>query len=115
MPETGTKPDDPFRVVDRPEADRYEALLADDLVGFSEYRVLHGRLAFLHTEVDDRYEGRGFGRRLAKAALDDVRARGLKVTPICPFIAAYIKRHPEYDDLVWWGRHGAVGNGTERN
>ncbi len=55
---------------------------------------------FTHTEVFPEFEGKGVGSRLATGALDDVRARGLKLTPQCPFISAYIKRHPAYADLV---------------
>lgn len=91
-------------VLDHPEAGRYEARFGDDLAGVIEYRALSGRVVFLHTEVDERFVGRGVGQRLARTALDDLRSRGLRVTPICPFIAAYIKRHPEYEDLVSWGR-----------
>ena len=60
-----------------------------------------GRIAFLHTEIYESFEGMGLGGRLARAALDDARARGLVVVPYCPFIAAYIERHfDEYGDLV---------------
>jgi uncharacterized protein len=55
---------------------------------------------FTHTEVDTRYEGRGVGSALARAALDDVRRQGKLVIAQCPFIAGYIQRHPEYADLA---------------
>ncbi len=91
---------EPLRIVDDPSERRYEALLGDRVVGFTEYRPMPGRLVFTHTEVDAEFEGRGVAGRLAQGALDDVRARGLKLTPLCPFIASFIRRHPEYDDLV---------------
>ena len=55
---------------------------------------------FTHTEVFDAYEGKGVGSALARGALDDVRARGGRLVALCPFIAAYLERHPEYADLV---------------
>jgi predicted GNAT family acetyltransferase len=55
---------------------------------------------FTHTEVPAEWEGQGVGSRLVKGALDDCRARGLSVTPICTFVAGYIERHPEYQDLL---------------
>jgi predicted GNAT family acetyltransferase len=54
----------------------------------------------VHTDVDPRSEGKGAGAALLQGALDDVRARGLKVRPYCPFVAAYLQRHPEYQDLI---------------
>jgi predicted GNAT family acetyltransferase len=87
-------------VRDNPEAGRYEALVGEAVAGFAEYRLVGGRVVFTHTEVADAFEGHGVGSVLAKAALDDVRAKGKPVTPLCPFIAAYIRRHPEYVDLV---------------
>ncbi len=100
--ETGTAAgDEPqVRVADNPDERRYEALLGDRLVGKAEYRLAGSRIIFFHTEVDDAVEGKGVGSRLARGALDDARSRGLRITPRCPFIAAYIRRHPEYADLV---------------
>lgn len=92
--------DDGLHVVDVPSARRFEARLGDRLVGFAEYRTVRGRLILFHTEVDPAAGGRGVGSRLASGALDEIRARGLKVSVKCPFIAAYLERHPEYRDLV---------------
>lgn len=94
-------PDDPDVVVrDNPAAARYELFVAGELAGFASY-VLSGKtMTIPHAEVEPRFEGRGLGSRLAAFALDDVRSRGLSVVPRCPFIAAYIKRHPDYADLV---------------
>jgi uncharacterized protein len=87
-------------VVDVPEASRYELRLADRLIGLAAYRRRDGRIAFTHTEVDESCERRGFGSRLAAAALDDARRQGLEVVPLCPFIAHFIERHDEYAGLV---------------
>ena len=87
-------------VVDVPEESRYELRLDGHLVGLAAYRRRDGCIAFTHTEVDRSLSGRGFGSRLAAAALDDVRRRGLEVLPLCPFMAHYIESHPEYEELV---------------
>ncbi|MGZ4681747.1 MAG: GNAT family N-acetyltransferase [Acidimicrobiales bacterium] len=87
-------------VTDNAAQRRYEARLDGTLAGYAEYRDAPGRRIFTHTQVDDAFEGHGVGGALASAALDDVRRAGLAVVPRCPFIAAYIERHPEYADLV---------------
>jgi uncharacterized protein len=87
-------------VVDAPQASRYELRLGGRLIGLAAYRRRDGRIAFTHTEVDETCEGRGFGSRLAAAALEDARRESLEVVPLCPFIAHYIERHPEYEQLV---------------
>jgi uncharacterized protein len=87
-------------VVDVPEKRRYELRLDGRLIGRAEYRRREGRITFMHTEVDESYEGRGFGGLLAATALEDARRDGLEVAPLCPFIAAYIKHHPDYAELV---------------
>lgn len=63
-------------------------------------RLRGNRVIFTHTQVEPAHEGEGLGSVLAESALDDVRRRGLMAVPLCPFIAAYIERHPDYADLV---------------
>jgi predicted GNAT family acetyltransferase/glutaredoxin len=87
-------------VVDVPEKSRYELRLDGRLIGLAAYRRRDKRIAFTHTEVDESCEGHGFGSRLAAAALEDALREGLEVVPLCPFVAWYIKRHPEYEQLV---------------
>ncbi|HEV3354374.1 MAG TPA: GNAT family N-acetyltransferase [Acidimicrobiales bacterium] len=87
-------------VVDNPDEERYEVLVDGKRAGSAFYDLKPGRIVFLHTEVDPAYEGRGVGGRLAQVALDDVRAKGLRVVARCPFFARYIRHHPEYQDLL---------------
>jgi predicted GNAT family acetyltransferase/glutaredoxin len=87
-------------VVDVPEKSRYELRLDGRLIGLAAYRRRAGHTAFTHTEVDESCEGHGFGSRLAAAVLDDARRHGLRVLPLCPFIAHYVEQHPEYQELV---------------
>lgn len=87
-------------VTDNPEENRYEAHVNGELAGAAFYQPQPDRLVVLHTEVGDAFEGQGVGSRLIGSMLDDIRRRGLSVTPLCAFTRAYIERHPEYDDLV---------------
>jgi predicted GNAT family acetyltransferase len=91
-------------VFNNADAQRYEIRLDDRLAGFAAYRTVGRETVFTHTEIDESFEGQGLGSRLARAALDDVRGAGRVVRPLCPFIAGYIKHHPEYADLVEVGR-----------
>lgn len=79
---------------------RYEVSLGTGIAGFAAYRTAPGSIVFTHTEIDPAFEGQGLAGALARAALDDVRARGLHAVPICPYFKTYIRRHPEYQDLV---------------
>jgi predicted GNAT family acetyltransferase len=82
-------------------AHRYEARVGEEIGGFAVYALRDGVIDFQHTEVDDALEGQGVGSSLARAALDDVRRRGdLTVVASCPFIAEWIDRHPDYQDLL---------------
>ena len=85
------------------EKHRYEAILDGQLAGFAQFRTKPGITIFWHTEVDPGFEGKGVGSTLARAALDDIRSRGERVVAQCPFIAAYIQRHPDYADLLTSG------------
>ena len=87
-------------VENNPAATRYDVRVDGALAGFARYRLGEGVVVFVHTEIGDEYAGQGVGSVLARAALDDVRARGERVVARCPFIAAYIARHPEYQDLL---------------
>lgn len=89
-----------LEVTDNPAEERYEIRADGELAGFTAYRECPLGLAFDHTKIFDAFEGKGVGSKLIQRTLDDVRARGLEVLPICPFVKAYIERHPEYVDLV---------------
>lgn len=78
---------------------RFEAKVKGGLA-LLEYRLHGDTIHFVHTEVPNESEGRGVGGQLAKAGLEFARENKLKVAPLCSFIAVYIKRHPEYVDLV---------------
>jgi predicted GNAT family acetyltransferase/glutaredoxin len=87
-------------VVDVPERSRYELRLGGRLIGLAAYRRRNNRVAFTHTEVEPSCEGRGFGSRLAEAAVEDARRQGLKIVPLCPFIAHYVETHPGHEELA---------------
>ena len=72
----------------------------DGHVAFSEYRRDGDVLTVLHTEVPKELNGRGIGSALVRGILDRARAQGLKVVPVCPFVKAYLGKHPEYADLL---------------
>ena len=87
-------------VRDNPAELRYEALRDGQLVGLIRYRTEPGVVVLVHTEVDEAVEGSGVGSELVHGALDDIRARGLRLVPVCPFVGAFLRRHPEDADLV---------------
>ncbi|MEU4337410.1 GNAT family N-acetyltransferase [Micromonospora lupini] len=87
-------------VEDNPAKNRFEILVDDALAGFAAYVPRGEVLVFTHTEVDRGFQGRGVGGALIRGTLDQVRARGGRVVPQCPFVAAFIDKHPEYADLV---------------
>ena len=78
---------------------RYEMAVKGG-TAFVTYRAEPDRLILLHAEVPRAVEGRGVGSRLVRVVLDDARRRKLRVVPVCGFISAYIRRHPEYADLL---------------
>ncbi|MCU0967610.1 MAG: N-acetyltransferase [Rubrivivax sp.] len=90
---------DPPAVVHRPEASRFEAELAGALA-VCAYRRQGDTLLMTHTEVPPAFEGRGIAAALVCAALDWARAEGLRVRPLCSYVAVYMRRHPETRDLL---------------
>lgn len=89
-----------WKVVDNPGKHRFEVDLGDGSFAIAEYNLLSHKIMFTHTEVPPEHEGQGIGSALIRAALGSARERGLEVIPICPFFAAYIKRHEEVQDLL---------------
>jgi predicted GNAT family acetyltransferase len=94
MSETGD-----LQVVNNEAEGRFEVRLGDQ-VAYTEYRLLKTGILFPHTEVPPAFEGQGVGGKLVRAGMAFARERGELVIPVCPFVAAFITRHPEYHDLV---------------
>ncbi|GAA3398586.1 GNAT family N-acetyltransferase [Streptomyces roseoviridis] len=79
---------------------RYEILVAGERAGLTAYRDRGEQRVFFHTEVDDAYAGQGLASVLVREALTDVRASGKRVVPVCPYVAAFLKKHDEFADLT---------------
>ena len=89
------------QVVDIPERSRFVLERDGEVIGKALYQRAPGVITFTHTEVDPAIQERGLGSLLAKTALDAVAdEQGTRVVAKCPFIAAYIERHPEYQALL---------------
>lgn len=80
--------------------DRFDIEVDGQVAGFAEFTDRGDRRVFPHTEIDPEYGGRGLGSIVVRAALEATRDDGLKVVPLCPFVAKYIERHPEFADLA---------------
>jgi predicted GNAT family acetyltransferase len=94
------QPDDGVTIADNPDEQRFEIFVDGERVGLAEYLTDDEKIVFTHTEVDAPDGRKGLGGRLVATALDEARRRGLVVVPRCPFVSAYIQKHPEYLDLV---------------
>ena len=95
-------------VRDNPTDQRYELPVGDDMAVVT-YDVEDGVVAFIHTFVPESLRGRGLATQVVKAALEGARAKGLKVDPQCPTVAAYVKAHPETQDLLTDEARAALG------
>ena len=90
---------EPITVAHDEARHRYQALVGGEVAGTAYYRVREHKV-FWHTEVKTEFEGKGVGSALAKGVFDDLRARGEQAVFECPFLAAFLKRHPTYADLA---------------
>ena len=90
------------------EAHRYEIHRDATLLGFAAYQETPELVVFTHTEVFPGSEGQGVGGALVRGALDDVRARGLRALPVCPFVQSWLQRHPDYADLDYRAPRSSV-------
>ncbi|MBP2188868.1 AhpD family alkylhydroperoxidase [Nocardia goodfellowii] len=94
-------------VVRNDDKKRYEISYGGKLAGFAEYEERGDETVFTHTEIDDAFSGKGLGKVLAKVAIEDTIALERVIRPLCPFIKAYLDKHPEYDAHV-------IGKGVTR-
>ena len=102
-------------VEDNTERSRYEAFVDGRRAGYSNYRRRPDLIALDHTQIEERFEGKGVGSALARRALADAREAGLAVLPFCQFMNDYIRRHPQYAVLVPESQRDRFGlPGSER-
>jgi predicted GNAT family acetyltransferase len=90
---------DKLDVVNNTEKSRFELQVAADLA-MIEYEIVGTTIIFTHTEVPTAFEGMGIANKMAKVALNFARDSGFRIQPACPFIAAYIRRHKEYQPIT---------------
>ncbi|HVT67189.1 MAG TPA: GNAT family N-acetyltransferase [Trebonia sp.] len=96
-------------VTDNPAASRYELHVGAEFAGFVDYRLRGQVISLVHTQVEPAFQGEHLATHLARFSLDDARERGLSVLPFCPYINSWIRKHPEYTDLVPADRRGDFG------
>lgn len=89
-------------IIDNQERKQYE-LKVDSFTSRIEYIIAKDKIYLTHTEVPRELEGKGIGSSLVKLVLEDIDKRNLTLIPMCPFVAMYIKRHPEWKRLIMKG------------
>ena len=102
-------PADVTAVTDDPQQSRYELRVAGELAGSLTYHLRGEQISLIHTEVEPHFQGKGLATHLARFSLDDARKRGLAVLPFCPYVNSWIKKHPDYEDLVPPDRRAEFG------
>lgn len=93
-----------YKLIDNKENNRYEFQINGKIAEI-DYIKSDGEIYFVHTEVPASLGGKGVGSQLAEKALEDVDRQELRLVPLCPFIAGYIKKHPEWKRIVMRGKH----------
>ena len=88
-----------LQITDNEQEQRFETFVGND-VAFIAYRWQNGKLALMHTEVPPQAEGKGIAKELVKFAFELAKQQQRQVLVYCAYISSYIKRHPEYNELV---------------
>ncbi len=91
-----------YKLIDNQDKKQYEFHIEDHIVKI-EYIKAKNQIYLTHTEVSTALEGKGIGSAIVKQVLEDIKEKDLTLVPLCPFVAAYIKRHPEWRSLVLKG------------
>jgi predicted GNAT family acetyltransferase len=91
-----------YEVLHNASAERYEIRVGDEMAGFTVAEPTDDPkvILFPHTEINEAFEGQGLASKLVQGAFDDIRERGLRIKPTCPYILGWLPKHPEYEDLV---------------
>ena len=89
-----------YEARDNAERHRFEIDLGDGTFAIAVYNLNAGKIIFTHTEVPEQHQGKGLGTLLIRTALESAREHGLRVVPVCPFFAAYMRKHAEVQDLI---------------
>jgi uncharacterized protein len=79
---------------------RYEISVEGVQAGLAAYVDTATQRIFYHTETGDDFAGQGLGSKLVAAVLADTRASGRRVVALCPFVAAYVDKHDDFDDIL---------------
>ena len=108
-PSGAPSPATPAVVTDDQAQSRYEVRVKGELAGFLTYHLNGQAISLIHTEVEPAFQGHGLATHLARFSLDDARKRGLAVLPFCPYVNSWIKKHPDYADLVPADRRDEFG------
>ncbi|MGG7466321.1 MULTISPECIES: GNAT family N-acetyltransferase [unclassified Plantibacter] len=90
------------RVTRNETTHEYEIWVGDVRAGISGYKLRPGQVVFTHTEIDPDFGGQGLGSILVEGSLEDVVSRGEKIVPYCPFVQAYLRKHPAFEAHVEW-------------
>lgn len=90
---------DQLTVADYPDDQRYELHLDGERVGLADYSLSSDVMTIPHVETEPAHRGKSFAAQLMAGVLDDVRSRSLTVRPFCPYADAYMRRHPDTEDL----------------
>ena len=90
---------DVLKITDNTNQQRFETPVGNEFA-FISYRFEHGNLALMHTEVPEQFEGKGIASKLAQFAFEQAKQQHIKVLVYCPYISTWLKRHPEYNELV---------------
>lgn len=91
---------DGFEINNNEQLNRFEASLEDEKAFINYKKESDGTFILTHTEVPQKFEGKGVGSRLVKQTLEKIKANGNKLESSCPFVSSYIERHPEYRELI---------------
>ena len=94
-----------YKLIDNEEKHRYEFQIDGKIAEIDYIKSNNGEIYLVHTEVPASLGGKGVGSQLAEKALADIERQGLRLVPLCPFVAGYIYKHPEWKRIVMRGIH----------